>query len=1041
MKDTEIVLHALKLGSGDACDEFLAHECRNHPDQLARVLAIIARVTSESKNRDPLSEADLRELISSLVSEPNLLDPTRAIDTTGPAVTEAGESDVSPDTDDFETTLTPNSAAPYQGTTIAGRFLLREKLGEGGMGEVWVAKQIAPVKRNVALKLIKRGMDSRAVLQRFEQERQALAMMDHPNIASVLDGGVTDSGQSFFVMELVNGLPLTTFADKNKLTTNERIELFVAICNAVQHAHQKGIVHRDLKPANIIVSMIDGRPIPKVIDFGVAKATGGRLTEETVETQFGMVIGTLEYMAPEQASGSTDIDTRADIYSLGVVLYELLTGLRPIDQRKLKKAGLGEMIRIIKEEEPSKPSTRLSTDEALPSLAAVRKIEPKKLTALLRGELDWVVMRCLEKSRERRYETANGLARDLQRFLNGQAVEARPASLAYRASKFLNRNRGAVVASGLVLSTLLVGVAGTSWGWVESRRQAQLAQLEAATQSEINAFLRDDLLAQASVYTQSNSLFEPDPDLTVQKALERASRRIGERFGDRPLVAAAIHQTIGVGFSELGDQNSAMKHLEQAYKTYRDHFGPEHRKTYRAQYSAGYAMMKRNQLEDAAKHLAESLHHCQSDRGSLHREALLYKRALANCYAKQGVDGEEGKIKLAHEMYSDILNAQRELFADQPVDIGVTLFSQALCYRSESQLKDDPKLMDIAESLLTEALQVIRHLQNTRPERIDYQYTLGLIAFEKLDFERAFELHVEVLESCERTFGENDPTTIRAMDSLANLYSHRNRTEDAEKLYLKSLQLRQEMYGNDHQKTEHAVFALGQFYFNQGKMREAEPYYRERYDRALRTDGGDSVNVHLAGRDLAMIQVDLGKFDEAEKLLSDSLSGLEKQLDDDDPIVLLTRSYQADVLVHLKRYDEALGILQAGVEGIRAQEKPQPIELASALGALGECQMGLETFVDAEKSFREATSLFTKFIPQAWPRFVYQSRTGAALIGQQRYDEAEPMLQEAYNGIEERRQSCPPPLYRQCIRTMVQLYELMGRPEQVKRYRGKLDAP
>ncbi len=321
--------------------------------------------------------------------------------------------DLDPSTDsitvDHHTTALPD-------VLIAGRYTLRQKIGEGGMGEVWVAKQSQPVRRKVAVKLIKPGMDSRAVLQRFEQERQALAMMDHPNIAKVFDAGLTPTGQPFFVMELVNGLPLCKFCDEMKLTPKERLELFVPICQAVQHAHQKGIVHRDLKPANILVTMIDAKPVPKVIDFGVAKATSGRLTDLSMSTQFGSVIGTLEYMSPEQAGFSgEDIDTRADIYSLGVILYELLTGLRPIDARRLKNAALTEMIRIIREEEPSKPSTRLSTDDALPSLAALRQTDPRKLMTMLRGELDWVVMKCLEKHRDRRYETASGLARDVQR--------------------------------------------------------------------------------------------------------------------------------------------------------------------------------------------------------------------------------------------------------------------------------------------------------------------------------------------------------------------------------------------------------------------------------------------------------------------------------------------------------------------------------------------------------------------------------------------------------------------------------------------------
>jgi eukaryotic-like serine/threonine-protein kinase len=375
-------------------------------------------------------------------------------------------------------------------TVIAGRYTLVERIGEGGMGEVWVAKQTEPVKRKVALKLIKPGMDSKSLLARFEQERQALAVMDHPNIAKVLDGGVTESGRPFFVMELVNGLPLCNFCDEAKLTIKERLELFTAVCQAIQHAHQKGIIHRDLKPSNILVARIDGKPVPKVIDFGVAKATAGRLTDSSLSTQFGAVVGTLEYMSPEQAAFSgDDIDTRADIYSLGVILYELLTGLRPIEAGQLQNAGLMEMFRIIKEVEPSRPSTRLSKEESAASLAALRHTDPKKLTSLLRGELDWVVMRCLEKQRDRRYETTNGLGRDIQRYLADEPVEARPPTAAYRLQKFIRRNQGRVIAAVLVLLALVAGVAGTSWGMITARQalEAEAAQRKLADQARIIA--------------------------------------------------------------------------------------------------------------------------------------------------------------------------------------------------------------------------------------------------------------------------------------------------------------------------------------------------------------------------------------------------------------------------------------------------------------------------------------------------------------------------------------------------------------------------
>ncbi len=418
-----------------------------------------------------------------------------AVDAPGPATGDHTSEPAKPPAG-----ITDDRSTETSGAVIAGRYTLVEKIGEGGMGDVWVAKQTEPVKRKVALKLIKAGMDSRAVLQRFEQERQALAIMEHPNIARVIDGGMTAERRPFFVMELVNGLPLTKFCDEAKMGIRDRLELFASICQAVQHAHQKGIIHRDLKPSNILVTIIDGKPIPKVIDFGVAKATSGRLTDESLSTQFGAVVGTLEYMSPEQAGFSgEDIDTRADIYSLGVILYELLTGLRPIDARRLKKAAITEMLRIIKEEGPSKPSTRLSTDASAPSMAVLRHTEPRKLAALLRGELDWVVMKCLEKQRDRRYETANGLARDIQRYLANEAVEARPPSAGYRVRKFVSRHKGQVLAAGLLWFALLAGIAGTTRGLIrEAKANAELASMNAdLTRSRAAVQARYDLAVEA----------------------------------------------------------------------------------------------------------------------------------------------------------------------------------------------------------------------------------------------------------------------------------------------------------------------------------------------------------------------------------------------------------------------------------------------------------------------------------------------------------------------------------------------------------------
>jgi serine/threonine protein kinase/Flp pilus assembly protein TadD len=379
------------------------------------------------------------------------------------------------------------------GTTI-GPYKLLQQIGEGGMGTVWMAQQTEPVKRLVAVKLIRAGMDSQQVIARFEAERQALALMDHTNIARVVEAGTTGAGRPYFVMDLVKGVPITRYCDEHHLTPRQRLELFTPVCQAVQHAHQKGIIHRDLKPSNVLVALYDGKPVPKVIDFGVAKAAGQQLTDKTLVTGFGNILGTLEYMSPEQAEiNQLDIDTRSDIYSLGVLLYELLTGSPPFTTKDLEKAGMLEMLRVIREREPSKPSTKLSTAEGLPTLAANRGTEPTKLTKLLRGELDWIVMKALEKDRSRRYETANGFAMDVQRYLADEPVLACPPSAGYRLRKFVRRNKREL-ATAAMLGVMLLAVVGVL-GWAIRDRAAR--EQDAARKREIRRALLGERVTMA----------------------------------------------------------------------------------------------------------------------------------------------------------------------------------------------------------------------------------------------------------------------------------------------------------------------------------------------------------------------------------------------------------------------------------------------------------------------------------------------------------------------------------------------------------------
>jgi len=480
-------------------------------------------------------------------------------------------------------------------------------------------------------------MDSRAVLARFEAERQALALMDHPNIARVLDGSTTAEGRPYFVMELVKGLPLTEYCDDRKLSVRARLDLFVQVCSAVQHAHQKGVIHRDLKPSNILVTEHDGKPVPKVIDFGLAKALHApyALTERTLYTSFGTMVGTPLYMAPEQVGiNALDVDTRTDIYALGVILYELLTGTTPLEKKQFRDAAWDEMRRLIREEEAPRPSVRLSTSNALPSLAARRQIEPAKLSRLVRGDLDWIVLKALEKDRNRRYETANGMAMDVQRHLADEPVLACPPSAAYRLRKFARKHRAGLAAAAAFAVIMLLGVAVSAWQAIRARHAEQLAVAardaevaerleaeqqrdraakaeadakqerdgavaqkkradeEAAVAQAVNDFLRKDLLGQTLPEAQVHAGFRPDPDVKVRTLLDRASAKVGERFKDQPRVEAAVRQTIGWAYHILRGsaqgqlrqdlESAALMHFGRAIDVLEKALGKDHAETLNA---------------------------------------------------------------------------------------------------------------------------------------------------------------------------------------------------------------------------------------------------------------------------------------------------------------------------------------------------------------------------------------------------------------------------------------------------------------------------
>jgi len=616
---------------------------------------------------------------------------------------------------------------------MIGHYKLLQKLGKGGMGVVWMAEQTEPVSRRVAVKIIKAHLHSDQVLARFEAERQALAMMDHPNIAKVLDAGTTSAGRPYFVMELVKGIAFTKYCDQEHLTPAERLALFIPVCNAVQHAHQKGIIHRDLKPSNVLIALYDGKPVPKVIDFGVAKATTQKLTERTMFTEVGQIIGTLEYMAPEQAEmNNLDIDTRADIYSLGVMLYELLTGTLPFLAKQLRGEAFLEMLRLIREVEPQKPSTKLSGSDQLPAIAAKRKLEPKRLSRFVKGDLDWIVMKCLEKERARRYETANQLGQELQRFLTDEPVQAGPPSVGYRTRKFLRRNKGPVAAVCLVILALIGGVIGTSVGLMMADKAlaAVVAERHRAEGNEAraNKAAEDANKAAAAAKSATAQAEKARSEAEEAAARERKATATAKGHSQRMARANDMLRSILVALSNSSAQEKGAPH----------YFEQLHQKLDKLLKTLDLSLIDD---ADTVGHLQLFLGNALYSAGNTKRAIEFLTGARASLEKSLGAD------------HPDTLNAMNNL---------------ALAYHAGDQL-------DKALPLYQETLE--RMSKRLGTDDADTLTTMNNLALAYLDAGRSAkdaELSAKALKLLEETlakrkakFGADHPDTIRSMNNLA----------------------------------------------------------------------------------------------------------------------------------------------------------------------------------------------------------------------------------------------------------------------------------
>jgi eukaryotic-like serine/threonine-protein kinase len=730
-------------------------------------------------------------------------------------------------------------------SSCIGPYRLVQRIGVGGMGEVWRAEQTAPFHRTVALKLIKAGMDTRAALARFESERQALALMEHPNIAKVFDAGATTEGRPYFVMECVPGPPITIYCDSHGLTIHERLALFTQVCDGVQHAHQKAIIHRDLKPSNVLVTEVDRKPVPKIIDFGLAKAVGPRLSQATVYTEVGGIVGTPDYMSPEQADSSErNIDTRTDVYSLGVILYELLVGALPYSSRS-GGAGTPSMLEKIRGEEPTLPSSKLKAmGESSHDSAAKRGEEPHALRRHLRGELDWISMKALEKERSRRYGSPSELSADIQRYLNNEPVLAGPPSTTYRAGKFIRRHRfgvGVAAAAVILLIAFVITMA------LQARRIAKerdRANREAAASERVTDFMTQMFKVSDPGQARGNSI-------TAREILDKASNEIETGLATDPQLQARMMNVMGAVYENLGLFAQAEPLFRNALEIRRRNLGDKNKDTLQSMYKLAEVLTWRGNTAEAEKLCRESFETRKSVLGPEHRDTLTSMSWLA------WILFIEGRYPEAEKLDRDAIEIARRALG--PVD-NVTLGAMS---RLGIVLSE--------ESKYTEGEAILRHVLGERQQKL----------------------------------GLENPDALASANNLANLLMNEGKNAEAEKLDRDTLPFYRSVFGPDNPKTLMVVENLAVTVKNQDRYIEAEQLERDAVEIERKKFGPDNRSTLITMSNLAETLIKEGKYAEAEQLLREAIDGKRRVLGPEHPSVFISMDSLGNVLKKEKRYADA----------------------------------------------------------------------------------------------------------------------------------------